>query len=157
MKRLIVTVLVTGAVTGCLFVLTQSRSAAQKNDRRVVKLTGAPPPSVPISPAIVAGNFVFASGAIGIDPKTGQMAGPGFEEQAEQVLVNLTAVLEAAGSDASRVVKTTVFLADMNDYPAMNEVYRRHFKQDPPARSAVQVAKLPANARIEIEAVSLLK
>jgi 2-iminobutanoate/2-iminopropanoate deaminase len=72
-------------------------------------------PSVPISPAIVAGNFVFTSGAIGIDPKTGQMAGPGFEEQAEQVLVNLEAVLEAAGSDTSHVVKTTVFLADMND------------------------------------------
>jgi 2-iminobutanoate/2-iminopropanoate deaminase len=114
-------------------------------------------PSVPISPAIVAGNFVFTSGSIGIDPKTGQMVGPGFEEQAEQVLVNLEAVLEAAGSDTSRVVKTTVFLADMNDYPAMNEVYRRHFKQDPPARSAIQVAKLPANARIEIEAVALLK
>ena len=157
MKRLIVTVLLTGAVIGCLFVLTRSQSAAQKTDRRVVKVPGLPAPSVPISPAIVAGDFVFTSGAIGIDPKTGQMAGPGFEEQAEQVLVNLEAVLEAAGSDTSRVVKTTVFLADMNDYPAMNEVYRRHFKQDPPARSAIQVAKLPANARIEIEAVALLK
>ena len=157
MKRLIVTVLVTGAVTVCLFVLTQSRSAAQKTDRRIVRVPGLPVPSVPISAAIVAGNFVFTSGAIGIDPKTGQMTGPGFEEQAEQVLVNLEAVLEAAGSDTSRVVKTTVFLADMNDYPAMNEVYRRHFKQDPPARSAIQVAKLPANARIEIEAVALLK
>ena len=151
------TALVTGAVIGGLFVLTQSQSTAQKNDRRIVKVPGAPPPSVPISPAIVAGNLVFTSGAIGIDPKTGQMAGPGFEEQAEQVLVNLEAVLDAAGSDTSRVVKTTVFLADMNDYAAMNEIYRRHFKQDPPARSAVQVAKLPANARIEIEAVALLK
>ena len=157
MKRLFVTVLVTGAVTGCLFVLTQSQYAAQKTDRRIVKVPGLPVPSVPISPAIVAGDFVFTSGAIGIDPKTGQMAGPGFEEQAEQVLVNLEAVLESAGSNASRVVKTTVFLADMNDYPTMNEVYRRHFKQDPPARSAIQVAKLPANARIEIEAVALLK
>jgi 2-iminobutanoate/2-iminopropanoate deaminase len=85
------------------------------------------------------------------------MAGPGFEEQAEQVLVNLEAVLEAAGSSTARVVKTTVFLADLNDYQGMNEVYRRHFKQDPPARSAIQVAKLPANAKIEIEAVALLK
>jgi len=151
------TALLTGAVICGLFILTQSQSTAQKNDRRVVKVSGAPPPSVPISPAIVAGDFVFTSGAIGIDPKTGQMAGPGFEEQAEQVLVNLEAVLEAAGSDTSRVVKTTVFLADMNDYAAMNEVYRRHFKQDPPARSAIQVAKLPANAKIEIEAVALLK
>ena len=157
MKRLIVTVLLTGAVVSCLFVLTQSKSTAQKSDRRVIKLPGVPPPTVPISPAIVAGDFVFISGTLGIDPKTGQMAGPGFEEQAEQVLVNLTAVLEAAGSNPSRVVKTTVFLGDMNDYPAMNEVYRRHFKQDPPARSAIQVAKLPANARIEIEAVALLK
>jgi len=157
MKRLIVTVLLSAAVIGCLVVVTQSQSEAQKTDRRVVKVPGLPAPSVPISPAIVAGDFVFTSGAIGIDPKTGQMAGPGFEEQAEQVLVNLEAVLEAAGSSTSRVVKTTVFLADMNDYPAMNEVYRRHFKQDPPARSAIQVAKLPANARIEIEAVALLK
>ncbi|HSB27774.1 MAG TPA: Rid family hydrolase, partial [Pyrinomonadaceae bacterium] len=79
------------------------------------------------------------------------------EEQAEQVLLNLTALLEAAGSNMSRVVKATVFLADMNDYAVMNEVYRRHFKQDQPARSAIQVAKLPANARIEIEVVALLK
>ena len=157
MKRSSMTALLTGAVIGGLLVLTQSQSTAQKNDRRVVKVPGAPPPSVPISPAIVAGDFVFTSGAIGIDPKTGQMAGPGFEEQAEQVLLNVEAVLEAAGSSSSRVVKTTVFLADMNDYPAMNEIYRRHFKQDPPARSAIQVAKLPANAKIEIEAVALLK
>ncbi len=157
MKTLSMSALGAGAVIGCLFLLTQSQSTAQKNYRRIVRVPGAPPPSVPISPAIVAGDFVFASGAIGIDPKTGQMAGPGFEEQAEQVLVNLEAVLDAAGSDTSRVVKTTVFLADMNDYAAMNEVYRRHFKQDPPARSAIQVAKLPANARIEIEAVALLK
>jgi 2-iminobutanoate/2-iminopropanoate deaminase len=123
----------------------------------VVKLPGAPPLTAPISPAIVAGDFVFTSGQIGIDPKTGQMVVGGIEEQAEQVLRNLTAVLEAAGSSTSHVLKTTVFLADMADYGAMNEVYRRHFKEDPPARSAVQVAKLPANARIEIEAVAVLK
>jgi len=157
MKRLLVTVLLTGAVISGWFFLRQPESAAQKIDRRVVKVPGLPAPTVPISPAIVAGDLVFVSGTLGFDPKTGQMAGPGFEEQAEQVLVNLEAVLEAAGSNTSRVVKTTVFLADMNDYQAMNEVYRRHFKQDPPARSAIQVAKLPANARIEIEAVALLK
>ena len=137
-----------------------SGTSAQKTastERRVVRLPGAPPPSVPISPAIVAGDFVFTSGQIGIDPKTGQMVAGGIEEQAEQVLRNLTAVLEAAGSSTSHVLKTTVFLADMADYPAMNEVYRRHFKEDPPARSAIQVAKLPANARIEIEAVALVK
>ena len=129
---------------------------AQKTERRLVKLPGAPPPSVPISPAVVVGDLVFTSGQIGIDPKTGQMAAS-FEEQADQVLKNLTAVLEAAGSATTHVVKTTVFLADMNDYAAMNEVYKRYFKEDPPARSAIQVAKLPANAKIEIEAVALVK
>jgi len=134
-----------------------SSAYAQKpTELRVVKLPGAPPPSVPISPAIVAGDLVFTSGQIGIDPKTGQM-GATFEEQAEQVLKNLTAVLEAAGSGTTHVVKTTVFLADMNDYAAMNEVYKKYFKEDPPARSAIQVAKLPANAKIEIEAVALVK
>ena len=155
--------LVTMAIT-CLFVSAQSQTASGTTghkpdtaERRVVKLPGAPPSSAPISPAIVAGNFVFTSGQIGIDPKTGQMVEGGTAEQAEQVLLNLTAVLEAAGSSISHVLKATVFLADMNDYAAMNEVYRRHFKQDFPARSAVQVAKLPANARIEIEAVAVLK
>jgi len=144
---------------GALSVCAQTTASAQKpasTERRVVRLPGAPPPTVPISTAIVAGDFVFTSGQIGFDPKTGQMAAT-FEEQAEQVLKNLTAVLEAAGSSPALVLKTTVFLADMNDYAAMNEVYKRHFKEDPPARSAVQVAKLPANAKIEIEAVALVK
>jgi len=153
------------AVASCSSITVYSQTASsgastQKSggtERRVVRLPGAPPPTVPISPAIVAGDFVFTSGQIGIDPKTGQMVAGGVEEQAEQVLRNLTAVLEAAGSSTAHVLKTTVFLADMADYAAMNEVYRRHFKEDPPARSAVQVAKLPANARIEIEAVALVK
>jgi len=119
---------------------------------------GKPPqgPSV-LSPAIVAGELVFTSGQIGIDPKTSEMVEGGFEAQAEQVLRNLAAVLEAAGSDMSQVLKTTVFLADMNDFNKMNEIYRRHFKEDPPARSTVQVARLPRNARIEIEAVALVR
>jgi len=124
--------------------------------RRVVRLPGSPPSSVPLSPAIVAGEFVFASGQIGFDPKTGQMVAGGTAEQAEQVLLNLKAVLEASGSSLAHVLKTTVFLADMNDFNAMNEVYRRHFKEDPPARTTVQVARLPANARIEIEAIALV-
>jgi 2-iminobutanoate/2-iminopropanoate deaminase len=125
--------------------------------RRVVKVPGARPSSAPLSPAIVFGELVFTSGQIGIDPKTGQMVPGGTAEQAEQVLLNLTAVLEAAGSSTSHVLKTTVFLADMDDFNTMNEIYRRHFKQDPPARSTVQVARLPANARIEIEAIALVK
>ena len=125
--------------------------------RRVVS-TSARQSNIPLSQAIVAsGDFVFVSGQIGVDPKTGEFAGAGLEEQAEQVLRNLSAVLEAAGSDLNHVVKTTVFLADMNDFNAMNEIYRRYFKEDPPARSTVQVARLPRNARIEIEAIALVK
>lgn len=113
-------------------------------------------PSV-FSPAIVAGELVFTSGQIGIDPKTSQMVEGGFQAQAEQVLRNLAAVLEAAGSDMSQVLKATVFLADMDNYNKMNEIYRRHFKEDPPARSTVQVARLPRNAMIEIEAIALVR
>ena len=105
----------------------------------------------------MAGELVFTSGQIGIDPATSQIVEGGFEAQAEQVLRNLAAVLESAGSDMSQVLKTTVFLADMENYDKMNEIYRRHFKEDPPARSTVQVARLPRNAMIEIEAVALVK
>ena len=159
MKKTILKVCVTSLVITGSLVSVQSQTGTQKparTERRVVKLPGRTS-TAPISPAIVAGELVFTSGQIGIDPKTGQMVEGGLQAEAEQVLVNLKTVLEAAGSDMTRVLKTTVFLADMNDYAAMNEVYRRHFKDDPPARSAVQVAKLPANAKIEIEAVALLK
>jgi 2-iminobutanoate/2-iminopropanoate deaminase len=125
--------------------------------RRVVSTGTARQSNIPLSQAIVTGDFVFVSGQIGVDPKTGEFAGAGLEEQAEQVFRNLSAVLEAAGSDLSHVVKTTVFLADMNDFNTMNEIYRRYFKEDPPARSTVQVARLPRNARIEIEAIAILK
>ncbi len=166
MKRIIFLAL----VVGCFWLpvagqtSTQSaRSGSTKTQkktmttRRVVSTDKARPSSAPLSQAIVAGDFVFVSGQLGIDPKTGEFAGTGFEEQAEQVLLNLAAVLEAAGSDLSQVVKTTVFLADMNDFNAMNEIYRRHFKEDPPARSTIQVARLPRNARIEIEAIAIVK
>jgi len=155
------TKIIASCVTGLVvigsigFVKAQTANQKPTRERRVVNLPGRTS-SVPISPAVVAGDLVFTSGQIGFDPKTNQMP-EALEAQAEQVLLNLKAVLEAAGSDMSRVLKTTVFLADMNDYAAMNEVYKRHFKEDPPARSAVQVAKLPANAKIEIEAVALLK
>lgn len=126
---------------------------AQTNKRRAVR-TG--PPNGIFSPAIITGDLVFTSGQIGIDSKTGQMA-EGFEAQLEQVFRNLTAVLEAAGSSADHIVKATVFLADMNDYSKMNELYRAKFKGDPPARSTVQVARLPRDARIEIEVVAIVK
>jgi len=160
MKRNILRFTLTVLTISCGFVSVhgQTTATAQKPiERRVVHPPGVQPPPVPISPAIVAGDFVFTSGHLGIDPKTGQMAPGGVAAEAEQALKNLTAILEAAGSSMSHVLKTTVFLADMNDYAVMNEVYRRHFSKDFPARSAIQVAKLPANGRIEIEAVAILK
>jgi len=162
MKRLISTIV----VFACFSFPASSQTTPGKStgakkrvttSRRAIK-TGKPPQGpVVLSPAIVAGELVFTSGQIGIDPNTSQMVEGGFEAQAEQVLRNLAAVLEAAGSDMSQVLKTTVFLADMDDFNKMNEIYRRHFKEDPPARSTVQVARLPRNARIEIEAIALVK
>ena len=124
-------------------------------ERRIVRTEGAPGAIGPYSQAVVAGGFVFASGQIPLDPATGQFVEGGVREQTAQVLRNLSKVLEAAGSDLSRVVKTTVFLADMNDFAAMNEVYGRYFKEGPPARSTVEAARLPRDARVEIEAVAL--
>jgi 2-iminobutanoate/2-iminopropanoate deaminase len=103
----------------------------------------------------VAGGFVYASGQIPIDPKTGQFVEGGVREQTAQVLRNLSAVLEAAGSSLGRVVKTTVFLADMSDFAEMNEVYAGYFAEEPPARSTVQAARLPRDARVEIDVIAL--
>jgi 2-iminobutanoate/2-iminopropanoate deaminase len=124
--------------------------------RRAVTLPGSPPNGL-LSPAMVTGELVFTSGQIGIDPKTGQIVQGGIAEQTEQVFRNLTAVLEAAGSSTEHILKATVFLADMADYSAMNDLYRAHFKGDPPARTTVQVARLPRDAKIEIEVVAILK
>lgn len=123
--------------------------------RRAVTMDASPPNGL-FSPAIVAGELVFTSGQIGVDRKTGQIVEGGIEAQTEQVFRNLAAVLEAAGSSTEHILKATVFLADMADYTAMNELYRRHFKGDPPARTTVQVARLPRNARIEIEAIAIV-
>ena len=129
-------------------------ASAQTGKRRAVK-TG--PPNGIFSPAIITGDLVYTSGQIGIDSKTGQIVQGGIEAQTEQVFRNLEAVLEAAGSSIEHVVKATVFLADMNDYNTMNELYKKHFKGDPPARSTVQVARLPRDAKIEIEVVAVVK
>lgn len=124
--------------------------------RTPVKTDRAPGAIGPYSQAIKAGGFVFVSGQIPIDPSTGQFVAGGVAEQTEQVLKNLSAVLEASGSSLARVVKTTVFLADMNDFAAMNEVYGRFFTDEPPARATVAAAGLPRDARVEIELVALL-
>src|SRR2546423_515831 len=106
--------------------------------------------------AVVAGGLVFASGQIPIDPQTGEFVAGGVSEQTEQVLRNLSAVLAAAGSSFAQVVKTTVYLADMNDFAAMNEVYGRYFQAEPPARATVQAARLPRDARVEIDVIALV-
>lgn len=110
----------------------------------------------PYSQAIVAGNLVFASGQLPIDPATGQFAEGGIAEQTRQSLTNVSQVLAAAGTDLSHVVKTTVFLSDMANFGAMNEVYATFFNQPYPARSAVAVKTLPKDAMVEIEVVAAL-
>jgi len=163
MKKIILALVALTCISSDIYSQTSARkggSARSQKSTSPVRRTvyiGTPPQSPVFSPAIVAGDLVFTSGQIGIDSKTSQLVEGGFEAQAEQVLLNLAAVLEAAGSDMSQVLKTTVFLADMENYNKMNEIYRRHFKEDPPARSTVQVARLPRNALIEIEAVALVK
>ena len=125
--------------------------------REVISTTAAPKAIGPYSQAIRAeGSFIFTSGQIALDPVTGQMVGLTAAEQAEQVLKNLREVLKAAGSSLAHVVKTTVFLQNMNDFAAVNEVYARFFPENPPARSAVAVQALPKGALVEIEAVALV-
>jgi 2-iminobutanoate/2-iminopropanoate deaminase len=124
--------------------------------REVVRTESAPAPfqGAPYSQAIKSQGVVFVSGQIGLRPGEQQLVPGGIAEQTEQVFANLRAILEAAGSGLERVVKTTVFLQNFDDFAAMNEVYARHVGDAPPARSTVQVAKLPSGALVEIEAVA---
>lgn len=124
--------------------------------KQVVATENAPGAIGPYSQAIIAGGVIYTSGQIPLDSRTGEFVAGGIAEQTEQVLRNLAAVLEAAGSSLEHVVKTTVFLADMSDFAEMNAVYGRFFDRQPPARSTVQAARLPRDARVEIEAVALL-
>jgi 2-iminobutanoate/2-iminopropanoate deaminase len=148
MKKLVLLVV----VVACASSYAAAQTAAS-GKRRPVKIGS---PNGIFTPAIITGDLVFTSGQIGIDSKTGQLP-EGMEAQLQQVFRNLTTVLEASGSSLDHVVKATVFLADMNDYNAMNELYRKQFKGDPPARTTVQVARLPRDARIEIEVVAVVK
>ena len=124
--------------------------------KQIIKTSEAPQAIGPYSQAVVAGNLVFTSGQIPLDPATGEFVPGGIAEQTEQVLKNVAAALEAAGTGLGRVVKTTVYLADMNDFATMNEVYGRFFGVEPPARSTVQAARLPRDARVEIDVIALL-
>lgn len=121
-----------------------------------VSTDNAPGAIGPYSQAVKTGNLVFCSGQIPIDPATGEFVSNDVAEQTEQVLKNLSAVLEAANTNLGKVVKTTVFLADMNDFTAMNEVYARYFADNKPARATVQAARLPRDARVEIECIAVV-
>lgn len=121
----------------------------------IIQTDRAPQAIGPYSQAIKANGFVFASGQIPLDPATGQLIEGDIRAQTERVLNNAQAVLEAAGSSLDRVVKTTVFLADMNDFAVMNEVYATFFSTTRPARSTVQAARLPRDVKVEIEVVAL--
>jgi 2-iminobutanoate/2-iminopropanoate deaminase len=123
--------------------------------KEIISTENAPGAIGPYSQAVKTGNMVFLSGQIPIDPQTGEFVSGGVAEQTEQVLKNLSAVLEAAGTSLNNVVKTTVFLADMNDFTAMNEVYARYFSENKPARATVQAARLPRDARVEIECIAV--
>jgi 2-iminobutanoate/2-iminopropanoate deaminase len=122
--------------------------------RKTVRTDKAPAAIGPYSQGILCGGFLFCSGQIPLDPATGKMVEGGIEAQTERVLRNLEAVLAAGGASLGAVVKTTVYLADLGDFPAMNAVYGRFFPAEPPARATVQAAKLPAGALVEIDAIA---
>jgi len=113
-----------------------------------------PKPIGPYSQAIKANGFVYLSGQVALDPKTGEMVGSDIRQQTERVFENIKGILEASGANLHHVIKTTVFLKDMNDFSAMNEVYARYFTSAPPARSTVQVSRLPKDALVEIEVIA---
>ncbi len=125
--------------------------------KEVIRTEGAPAPfqGAPYSQAIKANGFVFVSGQLALKPGEKELIPGGIAEQTEQVLTNLKAILEAAGSSLDQIVKTTVFMDDLGDFGAMNEVYARHVGDRPPARSTYEVAKLPSGALVEIEAIAV--
>src|ERR1035438_5840652 len=124
--------------------------------RDVVLTERGPKPIGPYSQAVRANGFLFLSGQVALDPKTGELTRPSIAEQTERVMENVKGIVEAAGSKMAHVVKTTVFLKNMNDFAAMNEVYALYFTAAPPARSTVEVARLPKDALVEIEVVAVI-
>ena len=127
------------------------------SNRRVISTLNAPGAIGPYSQAVVAGNLVFCSGQIALDPASGQIVGDGdVVAQTERVMDNLAAVLAAAGASFATVVKTTIYLADMSDFPRVNEAYGARFAADPPARATVEVSRLPKNVLVEIDAIAVV-
>jgi len=125
--------------------------------RTIIHTDKAPKALGSYSQGVCCGELIFTAGQIPLDPASGQLVGGPFDEQVEQVLRNLSGILTAAGSDLDHVIKFTVYLTDLSNFPVLNQVFAKHFAQDPPARSAVQVAALPLGAEVEIEAVALRK
>ena len=124
--------------------------------KETVQTDRGPKPIGPYSQAIKANGFVYLAGQVALDPKTGELTGSDIGQQTQRVLENVKAILEAAGSNLHHVVKTTVFLKDLNDFAAMNEVYARYFTAAPPARATVEVSRLPKEALVEIEVIAAL-
>ena len=124
--------------------------------KQVILTDRGPKPIGPYSQAVRTNGFLFVSGQVALDPKSGELVGADVRQQTERALDNLKAILEAAGVSLSHVVKTTVFLKEMNDFAAMNEIYARYFTAAPPARSTVQAARLPKDALVEIDVIAVL-
>ncbi len=155
MKRSAIAGIMT-AVAATLAVTTSCTIRQVRPTMQSVHTDNAPAAIGPYSQAMVANGFVFTAGQVPFDPQTMQLVDGDIAAQTEQVMRNLQAILQQAGADLSTVVKTTVFLQDMNDFAAMNEVYARYFGDHKPARSTVQVARLPRDAQVEIEVVAVL-
>lgn len=124
--------------------------------KELVTAAGAPAAIGPYSPAVKVGNMLFLSGSIPLDPATGQLVEGGIKEQATRVMENIKGLLAAAGADFNNVVRTTVFMIDLGEFAAMNEVYASYFSAPYPARSTVQVSKLPRDVRVEIDVIAVL-
>lgn len=136
-----------------IILIKKEETAKVEKMKHVLNTENAPKALGPYSQGIKAGDLIFLSGQLGLDPKTNDFASGGVAEQTRQALTNLKHVIESAGSRIENVVKTTVFLNDMNDFQTMNAVYGEFFKSEPPARSTVQVAALPKGGMVEIEAI----
>lgn len=156
-KKLVLPVSIVLVAVLAWFVLPGTSDASDKTRKKSIETANAPKAIGPYSQAVVSNGMVYAAGQIGLDPGTGKLVEGGIEAETEQVLKNLGAVLKASNSDFDNVVKTTIFLADINDFAKVNEIYGRYFKAPFPARSTVQVARLPRDARVEIEVVAVIQ
>ena len=125
-------------------------------EKRIVRTDRAPAPfqGAPYNQAVCVGDLVFVAGQLGLRPGESEMVGPGIAEQTEQIMANLGAILEEAGSGLDKLVKTTVFLTNLDDFAGMNEVYARHVGDRPPARSTIEIGRLPSGALLEVEAIA---